>query len=74
MESSKLEIYRNLNDSRFRADALVVPMPLRHAIPGSMVLPLAGLGLIPTDAIKLFARTEDNDPAGPKGAESSVVN
>ena len=27
----------------------------------------------PGDIIKLFARVEDNDPAGAKGAESSVV-
>ncbi len=70
---SKLEIYRNVNDSRFRPDGLTVPTPAPTQFQGSMMLPLAGLGLVPSDVIKLFARTEDNDPAGPKGTESTVV-
>ena len=36
-------------------------------------LPLAEYGLSPGDEIKLFARVEDNDPAGGKGAESTVA-
>jgi hypothetical protein len=36
-------------------------------------LPLDEYGLQPGDVIKLFGRVEDNDPAGAKGAESTVV-
>src|SRR5205085_80513 len=36
-------------------------------------LQLAAYGLEPGDEIKLFARAEDNDPAGAKGAESPVA-
>ena len=34
---------------------------------------MARYGLEPGDVIKLFARVEDNDPAGAKGTESQVV-
>jgi len=70
---SSLEIYRGLNDSRFRAAQIPVPTPAPTEFPGTMVFRLADYGLSPGDAIKLFARTEDNDPAGPKGSESGVV-
>lgn len=43
-----------------------------RAIVGT-TLPLADYGLTPGDVIRLFARVEDNDPAGPKGAESEIV-
>jgi hypothetical protein len=36
-------------------------------------LPLSSFGLSPGDVIRLFARVEDNDPAGPKGSESPAV-
>jgi hypothetical protein len=36
-------------------------------------LPLSTYGLAPGDEIKLFARAEDNDPAGPNGAESGIT-
>ena len=42
-------------------------------IPHTVVLPLSQYGLVPGDEIKLFGRVEDNDPAGPNGAESTVV-
>jgi hypothetical protein len=70
---SKLEIYRGLNDSRFRAVEIPVPMPAPTQFPGTTTLRLADYALSPGDVVKLFARTEDNDPAGPKGAESSMV-
>src|SRR5205823_14392147 len=35
--------------------------------------PLPEYGVQPGDVIKLFARVEDNDPAGAKGSESPVV-
>lgn len=69
---SGLWLYRSLNDSR----------PLPYAIPfGStrpyvrqvVYLPLAEYGLEPGDVIRLFARVEDNNPAGARGAESRVA-
>jgi hypothetical protein len=70
---SKLELFRSLNDSR--------PLPMKLPLPArsprradhALQLPLAAFGLAPGDVIKLFARVEDNDPAGAKGFESSVV-
>jgi hypothetical protein len=45
--------------------------PARHN--AGTELPLAAYGLSPGDEIKLFARVEDNDPAGAKGAESPIA-
>ena len=38
-----------------------------------MPLPLSAYGLRPGDVIKLFARVEDNDPAGAKGSEKLAI-
>jgi predicted Zn-dependent protease len=38
-----------------------------------MKLALSDYGLSPGDTVKLYARVEDNDPAGAKGSESSIV-
>ena len=70
---SKLNIHRGLNDSAFAATEISVPVPAPTQFPGTTSLPLAEYGLSPGDVVKVFARTEDNDPAGPKGAESSMV-
>jgi hypothetical protein len=69
----KLLIYRGLNDTRPRP--MDVPVPPKHPtmFPAQLLLPLGDYGLRPGDVVKLFARVEDNDPAGPKGAESSIV-
>jgi hypothetical protein len=37
------------------------------------MLPLSAYGLEAGDEIKLFGRVEDNDPAGPKGSESTIA-
>jgi hypothetical protein len=70
---SRLQLFRSLNDSRPLPADLSLPSrpPLR--IDASVRLPLDHYGLEPGDVIKLFGRAEDNDPAGAKGAESSVV-
>lgn len=70
---SRLSLYRSLNDSR----------PLPYTIPLDAVprcnerrtcyLPLAEYGLEPGDVIRLFARVEDNNPAGARGSESRVA-
>ena len=70
---SRVQLFRSLNDSR--------PLPLDVRLPKktprrayeTVYLPLARYGLEPGDTIKLFGRVEDNDPAGAKGAESTLV-
>ena len=70
---SRLQLYRSLNDSRpLPFDLPLPPRPSRR-LDEPVRLPLDRYGLEPGDVIKLFGRVEDNDPAGAKGAESSVV-
>lgn len=65
---TQLRLYRSLNGSAAR--------PIDFQIDGSarvnvvQQLQLKRYGLVPGDEIELFARTEDTDPNGPKGAES----
>jgi hypothetical protein len=71
---SRVQLFRRLNESRpLPADMPVAKKPPRRAYQ-QVALPLALYGLKPGDVIKLFGRVEDNDPAGVKGAESSVVS
>ncbi len=71
---SKVQIYRGLNESRPRPTDLPVPSPPPTQFPARMNLKLSDYGLQSGDIIQLFARAEDNDPAGPKGSESTVVS
>jgi hypothetical protein len=70
---SRVQLYRSLNSSR----AMPVDFPLPTIPPTRSDpqehLPLASFGLAPGDVIRLFARVEDNDPAGAKGSESPAV-
>lgn len=70
---SRLQLYRSLNDSRPRPADLPLPKQQRRRLDESVHLPLDRYGLEPGDIIKLFGRVEDNDPAGTKGSESSIV-
>jgi hypothetical protein len=70
---SRLQLYRSLNDSRPLSFDLPLPPHPSRRLDEQARLPLHLYGLEPGDVIKLFARVEDNDPAGTKGAESSVV-
>jgi len=70
---SRLQLFRSLNDSRAIPIQLQVESPPSRRQEVRTSLPLLEYGLSPGDVIKLFARVEDNDPAGPKGAESPVV-
>ncbi len=70
---SALSLYRALNGSRHTPQKLLVPLPADPKLQGSVTLDLAGYGLQPGDRITVFGRAEDTDPAGAKGAESSVV-
>jgi cell division septum initiation protein DivIVA len=70
---SRLQLFRSLNGTRpIPADARL-PRKWPHRHDERISLPLAGYGLSAGDVIKLFARVEDNDPAGAKGSESPVV-
>jgi hypothetical protein len=70
---SRVEIFRSLNDSRALPMAVPVPHPAPTRFPVDMQLPLAKFGLKPGDEIKIYARVEDNDPAGAKGSESNIA-
>ncbi len=71
---ARVELYRSLNNSRaWPVDvALTSGQPSRqnHAT----ALPMSAYALRPGDEIRLFARVEDNDPAGTKGAESPMAS
>ena len=70
---SHAQLFRSLNNSRPLALGLPVAADQPRRLHCQEHLPLADYGLSPGDEIKLFARAEDNDPAGAKGAESQVV-
>jgi hypothetical protein len=70
---SRVQLFRSLNDSRALPLDVPVPTPAPTRWSGTQSLPLHSYGLSPGDEIKLFARVEDNDPAGPKGSESAIV-
>jgi predicted nuclease with TOPRIM domain len=70
---SRVQVFRSLNDSRPRPTEAAVPPAQPRRVPASVPLKLADYGLKPGDTIRVFARVEDNDPAGPKGTESPVV-
>ncbi|HEV3257077.1 MAG TPA: hypothetical protein VG013_09375 [Gemmataceae bacterium] len=70
---SRVQLFRSLNDSRALPMDVAVPAHEPPRWSASLRLPLASYGLTPGDEIKLFARVEDNDPAGPKGSESSIA-
>ncbi|HEX3998839.1 MAG TPA: hypothetical protein VHX65_09840 [Pirellulales bacterium] len=70
---SRVQLYRSLNSSPATpVDFPLASIPPTRSDPQDR-LPLASFGLAPGDAIRLFARVEDNDPAGAKGSESPAV-
>ncbi len=70
---TKLQLFRSLNDSRPMPMSLPTTSPPSRRHEEQTPLPLSAYGLLPGDVIKLFARVEDNDPAGAKGSESPVA-
>ena len=67
------DLYRSLNNSRPLPMNLPIKSPPPRLFQERTYLALNEYGLTPGDEIKMFARVEDNDPAGGKGSESSVV-
>jgi hypothetical protein len=71
---SAVQVFRGLNDSRPRPTAIAVPVdPPPTQFPANLTLALGDYALNPGDVVQLFARAQDTDPAGPKGAESGIV-
>ncbi len=70
---SRLQLFRGLNESRVRAEEIPVPPNQPPRLPAQLQLKLSDYGLTPGDIVKLYARVEDNDPAGAKGSESSIA-
>ena len=70
---SSVKLYRSLNDSRALPVEIPLPKQISRRVYEQLYLPLGDYGVRAGDQIKLFARAEDNDPAGPKGSESHVV-
>ncbi|MBC7815349.1 MAG: hypothetical protein IAG10_00455 [Planctomycetaceae bacterium] len=70
---TKLQLFRSLNDSQALPLSLPTTSPPSRRHEEQTPLPLSAYGLRPGDVIKLFARVEDNDPAGAKGSESPVA-
>ncbi|HYH66789.1 MAG TPA: hypothetical protein VD866_18995, partial [Urbifossiella sp.] len=68
-----VQLFRSLNDSRALPLDVTVKAPQPTRVYAVVQLPLASYGLQPGDEITLFARAEDNDPAGPNGAESAAA-
>lgn len=68
---SAVSLYRSLNGSTSIASTQKELETSRYR--GDWSLPLSTYGLEPGDEIQLFARAEDNDPSGPKGAESPIT-
>jgi hypothetical protein len=70
---TRLQLFRSLNDSRALPMELSTQSPPARMQEVRVELPLPSYGLKEGDVIKLFARVEDNDPSGAKGAESAVA-
>jgi hypothetical protein len=70
---SSLQLFRGLNDARATAGNLPIPPGQPTHVSTVVPIDLGQYGLTPGDVLKLYARVEDNDPAGAKGSESPVV-
>lgn len=69
---TKLTLFRSLNGSP--ATAVEAETTSGARVQQQWTLSLPKYKLQPEDEIQLFARTEDNDPAGAKGAESPITH
>ncbi|MCO8123254.1 hypothetical protein NHH03_16010 [Stieleria sp. TO1_6] len=69
---SRIELFRGLNQSPEIGTTMELVSDDASARTTTS-LPLSAYGLQPGDEITLFARVEDNDPSGVKGAESPVA-
>jgi hypothetical protein len=70
---SRMQLFRSQNESAAVTTEISLPDPAPTRFTSTTPLSLSQLHVNPGDLVKLFARTEDNDPAGAKGSESPVV-
>jgi hypothetical protein len=70
---NSVQLFRSLNDAPLEPVQLNAAEPPARRQEIALTIPLEKLGLKPGDVLKVFARVEDNDPAGAKGAESEVA-
>ncbi len=70
---ARVQLFRSLNHSRPLPLDVEVETPPAPRSQITVPLPLSQYGVRAGDVIQLFARVEDNDPAGMKGSESAVV-
>ena len=68
---SNVTLFRSLNGSP--ATSIEAEVDGAPRVQSQWELPLSSFSLVPGDEITLFARTEDNDPAGAKGVESAIT-
>ncbi len=68
---SSVTLFRSLNGSP--STSVQADVDGGPRVESQWELPLSSFNLVPGDEIKLFARAEDNDPAGAKGAESAIT-
>jgi hypothetical protein len=69
---SRAEVFRSLNGTRDHPAPLELPEGDRRLVRLSSSLPLGEWGLEPGDVLEVHAAVSDNDPDGPKSAESKV--
>src|SRR5206468_908828 len=65
--------FRSRNESAATTTDISLPDIAPTRFTSTTPLALSQLQASPGDVVELFARAEDNDPAGAKGAESPVV-
>jgi hypothetical protein len=70
---SRLAVFTVVNEGKPDVRELAVPSQGLRNWQESVYVPLADLEVVPGDVVKVHARVEDTDPAGPQGAESSVA-
>ncbi|MEQ1824979.1 MAG: hypothetical protein ABL921_03505 [Pirellula sp.] len=68
---ASVSLFRSINNSP--ATSVMADIEPAPRVAPQWELPLKSYGLEPGDEIQLFARAEDNDPDGSKGAESPVT-
>ena len=68
---TNVTLFRSLNGSP--STSIEAEVDGKSRVQSQWDLPLSSFSLVPGDEIQLFARTEDNDPAGAKGAESAIT-
>jgi hypothetical protein len=70
---SRLQLFHDVNESAAASHEVALPRPEPTRYPASVPLDLSKLKLKPGDLLRVYARAEDNDPAGAKGSETPIA-